>query len=270
LGQLSDTVADTAVHLPPAAEPLPGSKAGVADRYRSLPRWARIAAPITVGLIAIGAATGGTGDDDKRDVSTDRTTAPDDAMDQAVELALEKVSFTVPAESMRNLILDLCDADVPLASRDAVDITGEPERLQPLVDGAGTGAEHFCPEVAGSSPALLNDVVAAATVLAAPTTAEPTTTAVASVTTEATTAATQAPVTTKAAPVTQPPVTAPPATAPPSQQCHPNYSGCLDPDASDYDCAGGSGNGPKYTGTVTVYGADPFDLDSDNDGTGCE
>ena len=35
-----------------------------------------------------------------------------------------------------------------------------------------------------------------------------------------------------------------------SRECDPNYSGCLDPNASDYDCAGGSGDGPKYTGRV--------------------
>lgn len=54
--------------------------------------------------------------------------------------------------------------------------------------------------------------------------------------------------------------------------CHPNYSGaCLDPDASDYDCAGGSGNGPKYVeGPVYVEGDDPYRLDSDGDGVGCE
>ncbi len=53
-------------------------------------------------------------------------------------------------------------------------------------------------------------------------------------------------------------------------QCNPNYSGCLRPDASDYDCAGGSGNGPYYTGVVQVLGYDEFDLDRDNDGLGCE
>ncbi len=53
--------------------------------------------------------------------------------------------------------------------------------------------------------------------------------------------------------------------------CDPNYSGaCLDPSASDYDCEGGSGNGPYYTGTVTVVGADPYGLDADGDGIGCE
>lgn len=54
------------------------------------------------------------------------------------------------------------------------------------------------------------------------------------------------------------------------RDCNPNYSGCLKPDASDYDCAGGSGNGPYYTGKVRVLGYDEYDLDRDNDGWGCE
>ena len=53
-------------------------------------------------------------------------------------------------------------------------------------------------------------------------------------------------------------------------KCHPSYSGCLNPNASDYDCAGGSGNGPYYTGAVQVIGPDVFGLDRDNDGWGCE
>jgi len=51
--------------------------------------------------------------------------------------------------------------------------------------------------------------------------------------------------------------------------CTPGYSPCLPP-ASDYDCAGGSGDGPKYTGFVRVTGSDPYGLDADNDGLGCE
>jgi len=59
--------------------------------------------------------------------------------------------------------------------------------------------------------------------------------------------------------------------APTAPACHPSYVGaCLDPDVSDYDCVGGSGNGPKYTGRVTVVGPDVFDLDRDGDGIGCE
>lgn len=55
------------------------------------------------------------------------------------------------------------------------------------------------------------------------------------------------------------------------QKCHPSYKGaCLKPNASDYDCIGGSGNGPYYTGRVRVVGPDVFRLDSDGDGWGCE
>ena len=55
-------------------------------------------------------------------------------------------------------------------------------------------------------------------------------------------------------------------------KCHPNYKGaCLKSTASDYDCAGGGGNGPYYVSvTVRVVGSDPFRLDADHDGLGCE
>lgn len=56
-----------------------------------------------------------------------------------------------------------------------------------------------------------------------------------------------------------------------TSECDPSYSGaCLDPYASDYDCEGGSGNGPSYTGGVAVVGDDHYGLDADGDGYGCE
>jgi hypothetical protein len=56
-----------------------------------------------------------------------------------------------------------------------------------------------------------------------------------------------------------------------ASECDPNYSGaCLDPYASDYDCEGGSGDGPEYTGPVTVVGEDHYGLDLEEDGYACE
>jgi hypothetical protein len=59
-----------------------------------------------------------------------------------------------------------------------------------------------------------------------------------------------------------------------TQNCTPGYRPCLIyHGGADYDCAGGSGNGPYYTepGVVyTVSGSDPYGLDADNDGRGCE
>jgi hypothetical protein len=53
--------------------------------------------------------------------------------------------------------------------------------------------------------------------------------------------------------------------------CDPNYAGaCLRPGASDYDCEGGSGDGPFYTGEVRVVGDDHYDLDRDGDGVACD
>lgn len=56
-----------------------------------------------------------------------------------------------------------------------------------------------------------------------------------------------------------------------TSECDSNYSGaCLDPYASDYDCEGGSGDGPEYTGAVVVVGTDHYGLDADGDRYGCE
>ena len=56
-----------------------------------------------------------------------------------------------------------------------------------------------------------------------------------------------------------------------AKRCHKSYKGaCLKPNASDYDCAGGSGDGPYYTGIVRIVGPDVFRLDADGDGYGCE
>ena len=54
--------------------------------------------------------------------------------------------------------------------------------------------------------------------------------------------------------------------------CHPSYVNvCISPNGGDVDCAGGSGNGPRYVrGPVRVVGSDPYRLDSDGDGWGCE
>lgn len=56
-----------------------------------------------------------------------------------------------------------------------------------------------------------------------------------------------------------------------SSRCHPSCEGaCLDPDAYDYDCEGGSGDGPEYTGEVEVVGSDDYGLDHDGDGVACQ
>lgn len=76
--------------------------------------------------------------------------------------------------------------------------------------------------------------------------------------------------TTKSVPTVPKTPTEPSVKQKPTSSCHPSYSGCLKMNAGDYDCSGGSGNGPNYTGPVEVYGSDPFDLDRNNNGMGCE
>jgi hypothetical protein len=106
----------------------------------------------------------------------------------------------------------------------------------------------------------------------------PATTAVTTVTTPPPT--TELATTTTAAPTTSPPTTRPTPTTrkppqttrAPARNCDPAYPGrCLQDGIGDYDCAGGSGNGPNYVaGPLTVRSPDPFGLDSDHDGVGCE
>ena len=65
---------------------------------------------------------------------------------------------------------------------------------------------------------------------------------------------------------TPPPVPVVPAPPPPSGNCHPSYSPCL-PIVGDLDCADIRAMG---VAPVRVLGSDPYRLDGDDDGYGCE
>ena len=136
----------------------------------------------------------------------------------------------------------------------------------------GTAAE--------SSTATTASAPSAAAASTAASTAPPPSVATVAPTTAATT---RPPVTPKAAPRPAPkPVPKPapkpapkptpkPVAAPPSA-CDPSYPDvCLKDGIGDYDCSSGSGNGPNYVaGPVRVVGSDPFGLDANHDGFGCE
>jgi hypothetical protein len=56
----------------------------------------------------------------------------------------------------------------------------------------------------------------------------------------------------------------------PAVSCTPGYRPCI-PEGPDVDCQGGRGDGPRYiSGPVFVTGSDPYGLDRDHDGIGCE
>lgn len=139
----------------------------------------------------------------------------------------------------------------------------------------GAAAAPFTEDPQEEQSAVEDDLPRATTTTAErPTTTEERTTTTAERTTTTTTTA---------PPTTLPPTTAPPPPPPPPPPsttaapapapgggCTPGYDPCIPP-ASDVDCAGGSGDGPAYvSGPVTVSGSDPYDLDRDGNGTGCE
>jgi hypothetical protein len=58
-------------------------------------------------------------------------------------------------------------------------------------------------------------------------------------------------------------------TGPLSPACHSAYWPCV-PETIDVDCLG-KGNGPTFIiGPVDIVTSDPYDLDDDGDGIGCE
>ena len=119
-------------------------------------------------------------------------------------------------------------------------------------DQGGSAAATTNPATVTESPPTTE----VATTAAAPTTAPPTTRR-------------PTPTTQRRPPTTRKP---PQTTHAPARHCDPAYPGvCLHDGIGDYDCAGGSGNGPNYVdGPIRVLPPDPFGLDSDHDGEGCE
>jgi resuscitation-promoting factor RpfB len=64
-------------------------------------------------------------------------------------------------------------------------------------------------------------------------------------------------------------VVAKPAPQQPTGDCQ-GYSPCIPP-GPDVDCLGGTGDGPRFvSGPVRVTGSDPYGLDGDGNGVGCE
>ena len=132
----------------------------------------------------------------------------------------------------------------------------------------------------GSHKTSVSTLGSGSTTTETPTTASPTSTSTSAApptTAAPSTTSTEPPTTTTTARPTTTTTTARPTTttiaAPaPAQSCTPGYDPCIPP-GPDVDCAGGSGNGPRYVnGPVQVDDSkgDPYGLDRDHDGIGCE
>lgn len=219
---------------PPPASPqgatAPAAATSLTERYRAWPRWARIAAPVAIGFLAIG-AIGSLAEEDEPDdaqVEASGAAAEDEApsiADAAVD-ALEDLGADVSRSQMISLVRELCAADEPDAAQQLAAITAEPAEQVEVLGAAGDAAQASCPEVTTDRPGLLNSVLATSQNLTTSSSGTPILPAAPDVTTTvprtAATAATRAPESTQPRatqpPATQPPVTQPPATQPPTTQ----------------------------------------------------
>jgi hypothetical protein len=241
----------------------------VLNRYKAFPKWARIAAPLTAALLALGACGSAGGDEPENASSTAPTTTEQMTVFVDIEAAAELVGSDAEAAGLstsqtESMVRATCDAagdeggarmlaeHVTRVADDSISST----ELRSLMAGLGDAAEAYCPEAVSEDPGLLNDAYAAGVPMlrsATTTTAAPATTTTASPKTT-TTAAPPPPTT---APPPPPPTTAPPPPPPPPTN-DVYYANC--------DAARAAGAAPVYRGDPGYRSG----LDRDNDGVGCE
>lgn len=261
--------------LPPPQAVRAAGTPGLADRYRAWPRWGRIAAPVAAAFLVLGVIGSTMDDKDTTDVATSGGSTTSSTVHQPTDAERLAAAVTAASSSLENpparplvqeIIEGYCDHDLDQAAATVAGAAADTGEISDLVGAGKQGATQYCPDDVEAQPTasstvlngamgLWNARLATTTTTVAATAPPATTPTTTRATTQPTTATTKRPATTT--------------TVASGGNCSPNYSGCLDPNASDYDCRGGSGNGPKYTGEVRVIGTDVWDLDSDGDGIGC-
>lgn len=214
----------------------------------TLTRWVAVAVAVVAGIVALGGLSAlvlrsGAGDDDR------------DGGSVVAAADTDPVAGTSPVEAPASSVQGLAASDQAT--------TVVPATVAPTTVAAPTTASP----TTTTAPAS-----AAPTTTAAPTTAAPTTAA-------PTTAPATSPVpTTTAPPTTVAPTTAAPTTAAPTTvaptttvaaDCHPAYQPCLPNLPGDALNCGDLSAGQKPV-TVIDPSVDPYGLDADGDGRGCE
>ncbi len=216
------------------------------------PNWVRMAAPVTVGLLALGAIGSCSGGDSASKVraSTTTTTAEFRTISETTGLALAAAKAAGLTEAQTtSLVRWTCNAAGDTAGADTlarqiIGLDVDQAHLKPLIGALGNAAEADCPEAVADAPDMLNVTYAAGIVLLK----------------AATTATTEATTTTLATTTTIAPTTAapPPPTEPPPAPPTAYYANC--------DAVRAAGAAPIHRGEPG-YSAK---LDRDGDGIACE
>lgn len=237
--------------------------AGLLERYKGWPKWAQIAAPVTVALVAISAISGG---DDEKSTATTTTVGETVSLGDAFSLAFVAGEAAGLSEHQTTtLVQATCDAagsDGGAEELATKIVSYEVERadLKALVTALGDAAEVLCPDDVADDPDLLNDTYAIGVSMLIPTQASDETT-----TTEASTSTTAAPVATSppttsppqtSPPQTSPPQTSPPQTAPPTTQRQTVHPGAY---CSPAGATGYSANGEPMTCSTQKCDGTPYD-----------
>ena len=212
---------------------------------RSLTRWGQVGVATAVLIVGVSALGGGDGSSGPQIVRTD------------TQGFLSGGSIGAPGD-------DMAPSSSTTPEADATPVP-TPVRTEPTVTTAPTVTP---PPTATSIPPTATTVPPTAVPpTAVPPTAVPPTAVPPTAVPPTATAVPPTPIPPTPVP---PPPTAAPQTNANAGGCTPGYSPCIPP-GDDVDCAGGSGNGPRYVrGPVQVSGSDPYDLDREGDGIGCE
>lgn len=226
---------------PPAPEPTQAWLQEPPRERRSWWRQRRVLVPAgVVSLAVVASVVADAGRSDEVAVDTAEATA--DELDDGINRLVDEVDDTEAERETTSVPPSTTAAPSTTAT---TTITTTESSTTSLVEVSATDADGSA--TSSSTPATTATPTTPAPTTAPPTTAAPTT----------------------APPTTPAPTTAPPTTAATTNGCHPAYSPCIPFHPGDALNCGDLSSAQKPV-TVLDVNVDPYGLDGDNDGRGCE
>jgi hypothetical protein len=143
----------------------PGPRAGLADRVRDWPTWAKVAVPLAilaVLLLAIALAGALGGDDSPTSTSSSTTSSIaslGDAAQDALEAAGDGPFTTSTFTTLIPLACQAADDNDPALLSDRISLLGyDSANIAKVIAGLKVGTEEYCPDKMDDAPGLLDQV----------------------------------------------------------------------------------------------------------------